>query len=295
MKALRITYIIVTIIAVAAVFKYARNSNGIVEPAPTVNAVSPSPVFTQKPRPVLTFPPVNKPAPTQEGTSEPVPQPTAEQTPGPTQKPVPTPMPTPAPTYNLEVPGVISSVDYDGDGLDDYTDLLYGARAEAERHPFYDNTYYEGGYPPDDIGVCTDLIWRAFRDAGYNLKQMIDNDIQRNLEEYLYGGPEDYFDTNIDFRRVARMEVFFARYCVPLTVDTTEIEEWQPGDIVLYDGHIGIVSDIRRPDGLPYLIHSTDELLTGNMEEDALDSREIYAHYRFDASIIPDNVLIPWE
>jgi hypothetical protein len=31
------------------------------------------------------------------------------------------------------------------------------------------------------------------------------------------------------------------------------------------------------------------------MEEDALDSREILAHYRFDASVIPEDVLIPWE
>jgi len=295
MKPIRMLYIIITIIAVAAVFKYAKNPNG----SPPTPTAAPSPVGRQEfipvTMPVLTIPPSKYPGLTPEDSPRPTVEPTQTPEPVQTERPAPAPIPTPAPTYSLEVIRLLSGVDFDRDGVDDYTDLLLGARAEAERHPFYDNTYYEGGYPPDDIGVCTDLIWRAFRDAGYNLKEMIDNDIQRNINEYLYAGPDDYFDTNIDFRRVARMEVFFARYCVPLTIDTTQIEQWQPGDIVIYDGHIGIVSDIRRPDGLPYLIHSTDELLTGKMEEDALDSREILAHYRFDASLIPEYVLVFWE
>ena len=294
MKPLRIAYIIVTIIAVAAVFKYAGNAGsptGSMEPAPTPSPALTSPLdmeeFLPVIMPALTFPP-SKESVLEEAT------PPEEPDPSPSPRPTQRPVPTPAPTYSLEVPRVLSSVDYDGDGVDDYTDLLLGARAEAERHPLYDNTYYVGGYPPDDIGVCTDLIWRAFRDAGYNLKEMMHRDIRNYTSEYLTG-PDDYYDSNIDFRRVARMEVFFARYCEPLTLDTSLIEEWQPGDIILYDGHIGIASDIRRADGLPYLIHSTDELLTDSMEEDALDSREILAHYRFDASVIPEDVLIPWE
>ena len=65
---------------------------------------------------------------------------------------------------------VKSSVDYNGNGRDDYTDFVLGARRDAKNKPKYDDSYYEGGYPPDDIGVCADVIWRAFRHAGYSLR-----------------------------------------------------------------------------------------------------------------------------
>ena len=58
---------------------------------------------------------------------------------------------------------------------------MFGARKDAEIHPRYNGAYYDGGYPPDDIGVCTDVIWRAFKNAGYNLKDMVDNDISKRL------------------------------------------------------------------------------------------------------------------
>lgn len=51
-----------------------------------------------------------------------------------------------------------SSTDYDGDGLDDYTDIMLGARAYIDTEPKYKSVYYEGGYPTDDYGVCTDVI-----------------------------------------------------------------------------------------------------------------------------------------
>ena len=64
---------------------------------------------------------------------------------------------------------VTSPVDYNGNGVDDYTDILLGARKDAKQKPRYDGAYVDGGYPPEDTGVCTDLIWRAFREAGYSL------------------------------------------------------------------------------------------------------------------------------
>ena len=60
----------------------------------------------------------------------------------------------------------VSSYDFNGNGLSDAMDLVLGARADAENHPTYDGRYWQGGYPPDDIGVCTDVVWRAFRAAG---------------------------------------------------------------------------------------------------------------------------------
>ena len=36
------------------------------------------------------------------------------------------------------------------------------------------------------------------------------------------------------------------------------MEQWQGGDIVIFEKHIGIVSDRRNWDGVPYVIHHND-------------------------------------
>lgn len=47
---------------------------------------------------------------------------------------------------------IISKTDYDNDGVDDYTDILQGAKIEANNKPIYKSEYYAGGYPPDKEG-----------------------------------------------------------------------------------------------------------------------------------------------
>lgn len=129
-------------------------------------------------------------------------------------------------------PLMSSPVDFDGDGIDDYTDILDGARAEVMAAPVYDAGYYEGGYPPDDRGACTDTVWRAFATAGYDLKGMVDADIARDPTAYarVVSSP----DPNIDFRRVGVLQVFFSRYAVELGCDTADAASWQAGDIVVF-------------------------------------------------------------
>ena len=90
-------------------------------------------------------------------------------------------------TYTAEHFGIEtlqSPLDADGDGVDDYTDLMLGARQDAENHPAYDPGYFAGGYPPEDRGVCTDVVWRAFQNAGYDLKALIDADIAENTVDF---------------------------------------------------------------------------------------------------------------
>ncbi len=173
-----------------------------------------------------------------------------------------------------------SNTDKDDDGIDDYSDIVLGARAEAERKPEYKSAYYAGGYPPATEGVCTDVIWRALRDAGYTLKDMIDEDISQNVKLYprVNGKPEP----NIDFRRVPNLKVYFERNHITLTNDLTQIEEWQPGDIVAFgSSHVGIISDKRNKKGIPYLIHNGGQ---PNREEDILELynqfEPISGHYR---------------
>lgn len=179
---------------------------------------------------------------------------------------------------------VVSPNDANGNGVDDYTDILLGARVDAKNKPKYKSAYYAGGYPPDDEGVCTDLVWRAFKHAGYNLKDMVDRDIAENVS--LYPRVEGRPDKNIDFRRVKNLKVFFDRHAVSCSPDPFDIDQWQPGDIVIFGKgytHIGIISDRRNKDGIPYLIHNAGQ---PNREEDVLlryaDSETVTGHYRFE-------------
>lgn len=180
--------------------------------------------------------------------------------------------------FNIET--IISSTDYDNDGIDDYSDILQGAKIEAEKKNKYKSAYYAGGYPPDTEGVCTDMVWRALKNAGYLLKDMVDEDIKNNVDEYprVNGKP----DPNIDFRRVPNLKVYFERNQISLTTDLSKIEEWQQGDIVVFgNSHIGIISDKRNKNGIPYLLHNAGQLLR---EEDVLEIYNKYnpitGHYR---------------
>jgi len=48
--------------------------------------------------------------------------------------------------------------DKDLDGLMDAEDIVEGARIDRDNKPSYISEYYAGGYPPDDKGVCTDVV-----------------------------------------------------------------------------------------------------------------------------------------
>lgn len=186
-----------------------------------------------------------------------------------------------------------SQADFDSDGIDDYTDILLGARKDAENKPRYDGKYIKGGYPPEDIGVCSDVVWRAFKNAGYSLRDMVDNDIASRPKAYpLVSKP----DTNIDFRRVRNLRIFFDKYAVSLTTDINKIEEWQPGDIVIFnkEKHIGIVSDKRNRDGQVYIIHNGGQ---PNRDEDYFKrtNATVVAHYRFDITKVDSGILKPWK
>ncbi len=186
-------------------------------------------------------------------------------------------------TYRAEdfgIETIRSPYDHDGDGVDDWTDLMLGARAYVETKPVYKSAYYIGGYPPEGEGVCTDVIWKAFEAAGYDLKAMVDQDIREHGALYFGGGGEP--DPHIDFRRVKNLKLFLERYALSLATDPDQIKEWQPGDIVVYGiSHIAVVSDKRDRNGYPYIIHHGGR---PNREEAALMLHAISGHYRIDGS-----------
>ncbi len=169
---------------------------------------------------------------------------------------------------------ILSENDQDQDGTDDYTDILNGAREFVSQKPKYKSKYYAGGYPTDGYYVCTDVIWYALKSAGYDLKSMMDNDIKNHQADYAI----EKIDPNIDFRRVKNIKVFLDKYAEKWSTDSSEIEKWQAGDIVVYADHIAIISNKRTKDGKSYIIHH------GGLkyEENALTKKTIVGHYRFN-------------
>jgi hypothetical protein len=186
--------------------------------------------------------------------------------------------------------------------------IVKGARKFVETPFLYDvsmgyyvTTYRDGKdagkavYPGGDIrpshGVCTDLIVRAFREAGYDLQKLVHEDADKNFDAYPYARYNmTAFDRNIDHRRVPMLDAFFRRHAVSLPITTTAdaMDQWRAGDIVVWDltdsgnlDHIGIVSDKRiRTSNRPLVI---DNFPTPGYvyESDRLEAWTIRGHYRF--------------
>lgn len=182
-------------------------------------------------------------------------------------------------TYSNEYFGIenyVSENDEDGDGIDDQSDFLSSVRQYINTRPKYKSKYYARGYPDDGYGVCTDVVAFGMNGAGYDLRQLVDEDIKAHPEGYDVEVP----DSNIDFRRVRNLKVWFDRYATPLSIDPNDYEQWQGGDIVIFNDHIGVVSDKRNKKGIPLLIHHYSPIQI-NYEEDCLESRnDIHGHYR---------------
>lgn len=162
--------------------------------------------------------------------------------------------------YVGQIPAFYSTVDADGDGVDDQTDMLDNALAYVETRPKYKSRYYQTGYPDDGYGVCTDVVAFALKNAGYDLQALVDADIREHPQWYDIQQP----DANIDFRRVRNLKVFFAHHAAALTTDVSRTEEWQGGDLVIFEKHIGIVSDRRNP-GRCALCDPSQQSLAGGL------------------------------
>jgi uncharacterized protein YijF (DUF1287 family) len=200
---------------------------------------------------------------------------------------------------NMEQTGIYS--DSDSDGINDQADILSGAKEQLEDPAINifsegvdQSNYYSGGDPPRDFALCTDIIARAFKTAGFDLKEIVNEDIKNNFDQYplgkLWGQKSP--DSNIDYRRIQNLEVFFQRNARQqiLTFDQADqenLESWFPGDIVFFDmnkdgysDNVGIISDFTTRKGVPKVIYNyIDPGFT--VEEDILGKAVIKGHYRF--------------
>ena len=168
--------------------------------------------------------------------------------------------------------------------------IVEGARGQLARGTTYDNRYVKIAYPlgdvPRKIGVCTDVVVRAYRHAGYDLQVLIHKDMVAAWKSYPRYAGNSKPDTNIDHRRVPNQRVFFRRHGKNLTtlVSAQTQSAWQPGDIVTWKldnglDHTGVLSDKRDSRGWPYVIHN----LGTPLEEDVLTSWKITGNYRYPA------------
>ena len=176
--------------------------------------------------------------------------------------------------FNIET--YKSNIDFDNDGIDDQTDVLVGVKNYVAKNPKYKSKYYETGYPNDEYGVCTDVVAFGLNNAGYDLMTLVNEDIKNNIDSYNI----EVIDKNIDFRRVKNLKIYFERNAISLTTDVSKIEEWQGGDIVIFQNHIGVISDSRNKNGVPFVIHHANPFQK-YYEEDILETRnDIVGHYR---------------
>ncbi len=165
--------------------------------------------------------------------------------------------------------------------------VIEAAHAQARQAVRYDGTYrrlpYPGGDVPAEVGVCTDVVIRAYRAAGIDLQQRVHEDMRRAFHAYPKLWGLDRPDPNIDHRRVPNLQTYFRRRGAELEA-SRDATAYVPGDLVTWMlpgnlPHIGVVSDRRTSDGTrPLLVHNIG---AGPQLEDMLFRFPITGHYRY--------------
>lgn len=168
-----------------------------------------------------------------------------------------------------------------------YELLINAARGQIGTTLFYDPNYSKINYPmgdvPRKIGVCTDVIIRAYRDGlGIDLQELIHLDMANNFAKYPKIWGLKTTDKNIDHRRVPNIRKFFEHNNAQIPI-SKNANDYKAGDIITQNilgrPHIGIVSDkFNFLKTRPLIIHNVG---SGTQEEDFLFAYEITGHYRF--------------
>ncbi len=173
------------------------------------------------------------------------------------------------------------------ESLSDKAEALVNAAYERTHYQItYDGRYmaieYPGGDVPASIGVCTDVIIRAYRKLGIDLQQLVHEDMTQNFAVYPNNWGLSGPDSNIDHRRVPNLQAFFTRHGESLPI-TNLTEDYLPGDIVTWMlpgnlPHIGIVVDETNEAGEPMIVHNVG---AGPKKEFFLFRFPITGHYRY--------------
>lgn len=151
----------------------------------------------------------------------------------------------------------------------------------------YDANYYSIAYPngdvPANIGVCSDVVIRAYRKLGIDLQREVHEDMKPNFSAYPKKWGLRGTDRNIDHRRVPNLMRFFERKNASLPL-TDNPANFLPGDVVSWDlkdgrPHIGIVVNRKSRCGTRYLI--VHNVGGGQELDDCLFRYKMTGHYRY--------------
>jgi len=151
----------------------------------------------------------------------------------------------------------------------------------------YDPSYFSIDYPngdvPKNIGVCTDVVIRAYRKVGIDLQKEVHEDMKANFEKYPKNWGLSSTDKNIDHRRVPNLMKFFERHGEKLSISDSP-EDYFPGDIVCWNlgggvTHIGIIIHQQSYDNKRNLV--VHNIGSGQVMEDFLFESRIIGHYRY--------------
>jgi len=166
------------------------------------------------------------------------------------------------------------------------TKLCSAAIAQTHRHVTYDGSYrvlkYPGGDVPDSLGVCTDVLIRAYRNVGYDLQKLIHEDILRNYAVYNKRSRIEKVDASIDHRRTPNMQSFFTLHGKKLP-NSKVAKDYLPGDLVFWDvsaGHVGIVVNVKSTEDTTRLM-VVHNIGSGPQLQDYLFDATILGHYRY--------------
>ena len=172
-------------------------------------------------------------------------------------------------------------------GANAYADRLVAAAiAQTRTRVTYDGSYrripYPGGDVPETIGVCTDVVIRAYRGVGVDLQVKVHEDMTRAFRSYPQQWGMSGPDANIDHRRVPNLQTFLRRAGAELSA-SRDPRDYRAGDLVTWMltgnlPHIGIVTGDRSSSGTPLVVHNIGR---GPEVEDMLFTYRITGHYRY--------------
>lgn len=183
---------------------------------------------------------------------------------------------------------ILFSIYYVSYGQTFFDSLVIATNGIVNDQIVYDPSYFSIDYPNGDIpaglGVCTDVVIRAYRAVGIDLQKEVHEDMKANFNSYPKKWGHRTTDKNIDHRRVPNLMTYFKRKGAEKAI-TLNPQDYYPGDIVCWDlgggiTHIGIVVESKSNDGLRNMIvHNIGQ---GQVKEDVLFSYKIIGHYRYN-------------
>jgi len=122
---------------------------------------------------------------------------------------------------DFKIKNIYSKVDYNKNNIDDYSDILLGARKLVGKNI-----------------KEKELLSKSFKYAGYDIISLIGEDTS-----------------------IKGINKYFAKNTYSLTNNIKVINKFNYGDIIIYDEGLGIVSDRRNKEGITFLIYIKNNIV----------------------------------